>query len=161
MSCFGKAETAPERQTIVVFGAGGQTGWHFVKHALDAGYHVRACVRNTEALAKKLGAQANDSHLELFPCDITNAGQVRLLPSSPGWDQWRQLVIALILHAQVDKAITKGANAVVSFIGHSRDSRPGMCPAFMRQVLESSRKVRCHALAARGPPSRRLPTCDA
>lgn len=60
-----------QQHKIVVFGATGKVGTHFVEQALQAGYQVRAFVRNRAKLS-----QAVADKIEIFEGDALNSGDV-------------------------------------------------------------------------------------
>ena len=60
-----------QQPKIVVFGATGKVGTHFVEQALNAGYQVRAFVRNRAKLS-----QAVSDKIEVLEGDALNSGDV-------------------------------------------------------------------------------------
>ena len=59
------------KKRVTVFGASGKVGREFVNMALDAGYSLRAFVRNCSSFA-----HADDPHVEVIEGDATNPGDV-------------------------------------------------------------------------------------
>ncbi len=60
-----------QQQKIVVFGATGKVGTHFVEQALQAGYQVRACVRNRAKLSQSVAQK-----VEVVEGDVLNMADV-------------------------------------------------------------------------------------
>ena len=58
-------------KTILVFGANGNLGSHFVNQALDAGYKIRAFVRSPEKYSL-----SDNANIEVFRGDATNYDDV-------------------------------------------------------------------------------------
>lgn len=58
-------------KTVLVFGANGNLGSHFVKQALDAGYRIRAFVRTPEKYFL-----SDNANVEVFKGDATNYDDV-------------------------------------------------------------------------------------
>jgi putative NADH-flavin reductase len=78
-----------QKMKIAVIAAAGRSGMAFVEAALGAGYDVRAGIRDNNPFA-------DNSHLEVLPCDATHIDEVRTLLA--------------------------GCDAVVTLIGHVKGS---------------------------------------
>lgn len=74
-----QSQNARQSKTVVVAGATGRTGRHVVQHLLDAGYSVRALVRNPDKAANLFGDE-----VDIRVADITDRSAV--LASTKGAD---------------------------------------------------------------------------
>ena len=100
-------------KTLLVLGATGSCGQHFVQHALDEGHTVRALVRSPESVTSQRFGWSGHPKVTLLKADLLDAAAV--------------------------SAACEGVDAVISMVGPPPGAQSSPLPAAIRAVVAGMR----------------------